>query len=300
MFRVIVFLLFSLVLSSCINVSETKKRAVKKDSILFLEIKGIITSETSEEFMKYVRTYAGNSRIKAILLRLNTPGGTVGASQEINETVQEIRNFYKKPVIVSGGDVVASGGVYSSVSANKVFVNKGTLFGSVGILMQFQNLSELSRWAKVEIYTLKAGEFKDSGSPFREMTLRERQLFESTLDSTLEQFKLAIMKGRNLSEEAVDRIADGRIMTGEEALALGLVDGLGSLNMAIREAGKMAGLGSNPILFSPIEKSFFAKYLNSAKSNSSSFINKIISKVVTLNGISGQPLYILPSYLSPQ
>ena len=286
-------------LSSCFNFYETKKK-VKSPSILFLEIKGIITSSTSEKFMENVREYAGKESIKGVLIRINSPGGTVGASQEINATVKEIREYYKKPVIVSGGDIVASGGVYSIMSADQILINSGTLFGSIGVLMQFQNLSELARWAKVEIYALKAGEFKDGGNPFREMTLRERELFENTLDTILDQFKDSIIKGRSLSEKIVDRIADGRIMTGEEALELGLVDEIGSFNEAVKVIGKITGLGSEPILFSPKTESPFAKYLGGSSAGSQSFLQKIINKFVTLNSISGQPLYILPSYISPQ
>ncbi len=285
--------------TSCFKFYDTKKR-VKTKSILSLEIRGIITSATSESFMKNVREYAGKESIKGVLIRVNSPGGTVGASQEINATVKEIKDYYKKPVIVSGGDIVASGGVYSIMSADQILISPGTLFGSVGVLMQFQNLSELARWAKMEIYALKAGEFKDSGNPFREMTLRERELFENTLDTVLDQFKDTIIKGRNLDEKIVERIADGRIITGEEALELGLVDGIGSFNEAVKVIGKLSGLGSEPVLFSPLNEGFLSKYLGNSSVSSQSLLQKLINKFVTLNSISGQPLYILPSYLSPQ
>ena len=299
MLRSLIFLIICLSFSSCI-LPRNEKRSVKKDSILFLEVKDIITSTTSEEFMSHVKDYVGSDHIKAVVVRVNSPGGTVGASQEINETIKDIREYYKKPVIVSAGDVMASGGVYSAMSADKIFVNRGTIFGSIGVIMQFSNLSELASWAKVEVYSLKAGEFKDSGSPFRKMTLRERELFENTLDNILEQFKSAIVEGRKLSEEVVNRIADGRVMTGEEALALGLVDEVGSLRTAIKEAGKLSGLGSHPEIFFPGEKTFLDKYFNRGKMSAQSLINKILNKFVTLSSISGQPLYILPSHLSPQ
>ncbi len=286
-------------LTACFNLYGTKKK-VKTNSILFLEIKGIITSATSEKFMEYVREYVSKESIKGVLIRVNSPGGTVGASQEINTTIKEIKDYYKKPVIVSGGDVVASGGVYSIMSADQILISPGTLFGSIGVLMQFQNLSELARWAKIEVYALKSGEFKDGGNPFREMTLRERELFENTLDTVLDQFKDAIIKGRNLDEKMVDRVADGRVMTGEEALELGLVDKIGSFNEAVKVIGKLSGLGSEPVLFSPSTESPFSKYFGSSSSNTQSFLQKAISKFFTLSSISGQPLYILPSYLAPQ
>ncbi|MGI9548685.1 MAG: signal peptide peptidase SppA [Bdellovibrionales bacterium] len=297
-----IFLLISIgfTLVSCINLYEPKKK-LKSNSVLLLELKGLITSETSEKFMENVREYVGKEEIKGVLVRVNSPGGTVAASQEINATVNEIKNYYKKPVIVSGGDIVASGGVYSIMPADKILLSPGTLFGSVGVLMQFQNLGELARWAKVEVYALKAGEFKDSGNPFREMTLRERELFENTLDTVLDQFKEAIQKGRNLDQKMVDRIADGRIMTGEEALQLGLVDQIGSFNEAIKVAGKLSGLGSDPNIFSPVTEHPLSKYFgDGASSVKNSILEKVISKFSALSDISGQPLYILPSYLFPQ
>lgn len=302
-FKIILLLISCFTMSSCLNFSgyySDKKKSVKKPSLLLLELKGPITSEVSEAFMKNVRDYAGENHIKGVLIRVDSPGGTVGASQEINQTIQEIRNYYKKTVVVSSGDIVASGAVYSIVAADKIFINRGTLFGSIGVIMYFKNISELARWAKIEVYNLKAGEFKDIGNPYRAMTLREREIFENTLDNVLEQFKSAIVAGRNLSEAAVDQIADGRLMTGEEALELGFADNIGSFNDAIKEAGKMAGLGSNPPLFSPIEDNFFTRYFDNKNSSLHSLLKPILSKVKALNSLSGQPLYMLPSYLSPQ
>lgn len=292
-------ILISLCLTSCLNIYESKKK-VSKDSILFLEINGLITSAVSENFMGHVRDYASKDEIKGVLIRVNSPGGTVGASQEINRTVKDIKSYYKKPVVVSGGDVVASGGVYSIISADQIFLSPGTLFGSIGVLMQFQNLSELIRWAKIEIYALKAGEFKDSGNPFRGMTLRERELFENTLDTVLSQFKEAIVKGRGLEEKVVQDISDGRIMTGEEALELGLVDHIGSLNEAVRAIGQASGLGSDPKLFSPVSQSPFMKYFGGDGTQSQSFIERLAYKFFNLYSLSGHILYVWPSYLSPQ
>ena len=291
-------ILFSFCFSGCFtNYSEQK---VKEAALLHLEIKGMILDETSEKFMKNVRKYAGNERIKGVILRINSPGGTVGASQEIYSTIKEIRNFYKKPVFVSGGSVVASGGVYSAMSASRIFINQGTLFGSIGVIMTFKNLSELVRWAKTDVYVLKAGEFKDGGNPFREMTLREREIFENLLDGILSQFKKAIAEGRNLDAQVVDSFSDGRIFTGEEALDMGLVDQIGGFNDAVKELGKLTGLGSSPKLFSPTEEHPILKYFGGATSNHNHFVQKIFSQFLSLNRLAGQPLYVLPSYLIPQ
>ncbi|MDE0091886.1 MAG: signal peptide peptidase SppA, partial [Oligoflexia bacterium] len=261
-------------LTACLDLNQIqqKERAVKENAILLLRIEGLITSELSEKFMEDVRKYAGKDKIKGVLIRVNSPGGTVGASQEVNSTILEIKTLYKKPVYVSGGDLVASGAVYSIVSADKIFVSHGTLFGSIGVLMQFSNMSELIRWAKMDIYNLKAGEFKDSGSPYRQMTLRERELFEELMDDTLDQFKSSIAEGRSMEPKEVEEFADGRIFSGASALEFGLVDNLGTFNQAIREIGEKTGLGSDPHLFDPRAKTPYERFFENFSARSSSFL----------------------------
>ena len=282
-------------LSGCFqNYSAPKK--VKKDSVLFLEIQGIITGEMSQEFMKHVRRYMNRPLIKGLLVRVDSPGGTVGASQEINETIKQVRELYKKPVVVSGGDVMASGGIYSAVSADQIIVSKGSLLGSIGALMVFKNVSELARWAKMDIYSIKAGEFKDSGSPFRKMTLREREIFESLMESVLEQFKSAIVEGRGLDPKAVERFADGRVFTGEEAVRLGLADKTGFFNSAVKIIGELTGLGAQPKLFSPSKEGILFKYLGDMESRS--FVPSVFKGFPAFYRLTGRPLYIVPSYLT--
>ena len=299
--------IFVTLISSCLfftgcfkPYSESK---IKKDSLLSLEIKGMILDETAEKLMKTVRKYAGDKRIKGVILRISSPGGAVGASQEIYSLVKEIREFYKKPVFVSGGSVVASGGVYAAMSADKIFISPGTLFGSIGVIMTFKNFSELVRWAKTDVYVLKAGEFKDGGNPFREMTLREREIFENLLEGVLVQFKKAISEGRGLDMQVVDSFSDGRIFTGEDALDLGLVDHVGNFHEALKELGKITGLGSSPELFAPSDNHPLLKYFGgggASQKMNSGFISNIISQFLSLENLTGQPLYILPSYLNPQ
>ena len=293
------YFIFLFCLTACIDLSDiqNQEKIIKKNAILLLHIKGLITSELSEEFMKNIRKYANKDKIKGVLIRINSPGGTVGASQEIYETIKEVKNFYKKPVFISGGDLVASGAVYSIMSADKIFTNKGTLFGSIGVLMEFYNYSELIRWAKTEVYHLKAGEFKDSGSPYRKMTLRERELFENLMENTLDQFKSAIIEGRKLNPRDVERFADGRIFSGEEAQNYQLIDKIGSFNEALQALGELTGLGTNPHLFDPGAKSPYEKFFESF-SGKSFLVEKFFSKISIMEQLSGQPLYLLPSYLS--
>ena len=294
------FIILCLSLTACLDLNEIQKkeRTIKQNSILLLRIDGIITGELSERFMSHVRQYANKDRIKGVLIRVNSPGGTVGASQEINSAVLEIKKRYKKPVYVSGGNLVASGAVYSIVSASKIFVNPGTLFGSIGVLMQFSNVSDLIRWAKMDVYNLKAGEFKDSGSPLRKMTLRERELFEDLMDSTLDQFKSAIAEGRKIEMKEVEEFADGRLFSGSAALEFSLVDAMGNFNQALREIGEKTGLGSDPDLFDPGAKTPFEKLFEGVSAKSP-FLPQLFSKISQFEKLSGQVLYILPSYLAP-
>lgn len=299
--QILLYFVVCFCLISCINIDQISQqtKTVKNESILFLNIIGAITNETSEAFMKHVREYAGDKKIKGVLVRINSPGGTVAASQEINSAILEVKEFYKKPIFVSGGGLVASGAVYSIVSADKIFMNEGTLFGSIGVLMEFRNISELINWAKVDVYYLKAGEFKDSGSPYRKMTLRERELFENLMETSMDQFKGAIISGRKLDPKAVESFSDGRVFSGAEAMEFGLVDSIGSLNQAIRAIGEKTGLGSKPKLFDPGAKSSYEKFFESFASKSFS-LEKLVPLFNKFEKLSGQPLYILPSYISPQ
>ncbi len=205
-----------------------------------VEVKGVIVD--SRKTLKKLDRLEEDDRVKAVVLRLNTPGGVVGPSQEIYEAVKA----FKKPVIVSMGSVAASGGYYIAAGAQKIFANPGTITGSIGVIMEFVNLERLYDWAKVERYSVKTGKFKDSGAEYRKMTLEERQLFQEMIGDVLDQFKKAIVTGRKLSMAKVSELADGRIFSGRQAKAVGLVDELGTLSDAVREAGKLGGIKGKP------------------------------------------------------
>ena len=300
------WILYAVCLSGCFQGyqgHQTKLVKIKIDSVLCLSLEGVITGQTAQNFMKKVRDYAGNEKIRGILIRLDSPGGSVGSSQEINSTIKNIRTFYKKPVVVSAGDVMASGGVLSAMSADQIFVNPGTLFGSIGVIGEFTNLEELAKFAKIDIYHIKSGEFKDSGNSFRKMTLRERELIENMMDVVHAQFKQVIIEGRGLKPGFVERFSDGRVFTGAEAVELGLADELGTYNEAVRAIGKLSGLGSDPHLFTPEDHSFlgnFKKYFGGSGAFSSRpvFISQLI-KFMFQENLRGKPLFILPSYLGP-
>lgn len=217
------------------------------DKVAVVEIKGIIVDSRSiiDEIIRFKK----NRRVKAIVLRIDSPGGAVGPSQEIYEEVRKAGK--EKTVVVSMGAVAASGGYYVACAADKIIANPGTITGSIGVLMEFINVKELFKWAKLRSEVIKSGEYKDTGSPLRDMKERERHYLQEVIDSVHDQFKRAIVESRGLSASQVEEIADGRIFSGEQAKDLGLVDELGNLQDAITEAAKLAGIKGEPSVIYP-------------------------------------------------
>ena len=209
-----------------------------------VEINGVIMD--SRKTLAKLERAEENDQVRAVVLRLNSPGGSVAPSQEIYEKVKG----FSKPVVVSMGSLAASGAYYIASGANKIFANPGTLTGSIGVIMQFANLEKLYDWAKIHRYSIKAGRFKDAGAEYREMSPEEKALLQTTVDDVLTQFKKAVMVGRSLSEGQVAKVADGRIMTGQQAKAAHLVDELGTLQDAIAEAGKLGNIKGKPHVIS--------------------------------------------------
>lgn len=179
-------------------------------------------------------------RVPAVVLRVDSPGGSVSASQEIYDAVKKLSE--KKKVVASLGVVAASGGYYVALPAARILANPGTITGSIGVRMELVNLEELVQWARLKPEILKSGRLKDLGSPFRPMTDEERTLLKSILEEMHGQFKEAVASARGLSIEEVERLADGRVYTGAQAVSLRLIDGIGSLQDAIETAGELVGI----------------------------------------------------------
>lgn len=215
-----------------------------------VEVKGMILD--SQETVKQLHAFGKNESVKAVVLRIDSPGGVVGPSQEISAEVKKLAA--RKQVVVSMGSVAASGGYYIAAPASRIFANPGTITGSIGVIMKLSNIEGLMDKVGMKAFTLKTGKYKDAGSPVRPMTEEERQLLQGVIDTTHGQFVRAVAEGRKLPVEEVRRIADGRILSGEQALALKLVDRLGSLQDAIEEAGKLAGIKGEPVLIRPPKK----------------------------------------------
>jgi protease-4 len=223
---------------------------VKESGVGLVEVKGLIID--AQETVKQLHDFGRDENVKAVVLRVDSPGGVVGPSQEIHQEVKKLAA--RKKVVVSMGSVAASGGYYIAAPASVIFANPGSITGSIGVLMKFSNLEGLLDKLGMKAFTLKTGQYKDSGSPVRAMTDDERALLQGVIDSTHGQFVRAVAEGRRLPLEQVRQLADGRIFSGEQAVAVKLVDRLGSLQDAIEEAGRLAGLKDEPNIIRPPKK----------------------------------------------
>ncbi len=215
-----------------------------------LPVTGVITD--SEATIEQLKRFAKDDSVKAIVVRINSPGGGVGPSQEIHEEIRKLKG--KKPVVSSMGAVAASGGYYIACASQKIYANPGTITGSIGVIMQFVNVKDLIEKIGIKGVVVKSGELKDTGSPVRDMTPEERQYLQAVIDNVHAQFVQAVADGRKLDVEAVRKIADGRIFSGEQAKELGLVDALGNQEDAVAEAGRMAKIEGEPRVVMPPKK----------------------------------------------
>jgi protease-4 len=222
------------------------------DKIGVIEVRGLITQ--SQSIIEELHQYRDDEGVKAIILRIDSPGGGVGPSQEIYREVLKIKSGNKKKVITSMGSVAASGGYYIASASDLIVANPGTITGSIGVLMEFTNIEELFRKIGIKGVVLKSGEHKDIGSPFREMTPEEKKLIQSVIDNVHQQFIQAVADGRKMDRSKVAQVADGRILTGEQAKQLGLVDQLGNLQDAIDTAARMVGIEGKPQVIYPKRK----------------------------------------------
>lgn len=217
------------------------------DKIGVVEINGVITD--AKRINEELARMRERGDIKAIILRIDSPGGGVAPSQEIYEEVKKTRK--KKRIVASLGSVAASGGYYIAVGADKIVANPGSITGSIGVVVEFANIKELLDKIGVKGYVIKSGEFKDIGSPFRDMTGKERTFLQGLVRTLHEQFVDVVAENRGIEREKVKKIADGRIFTGTQALKLGLVDKLGNFYDAVDLASRLAGIRGKPILVYP-------------------------------------------------
>jgi protease-4 len=220
------------------------------DKVAVLPITGLIAD--SESTIDQLKKFAKDDSVKAIVLRINSPGGGVGPSQEIHEEVKKLNG--KKVVVASMGALAASGGYYIACAAQKIYANPGTITVSIGVIMQFVTVKDLIEKIGLKGMVVKSGAFKDIGSPLREMKAEERDLLQGVIDNVHSQFIVAVAEGRKMERESVAKLADGRIFSGEQAKSLGLVDALGNLEDAVTEAGKLAKIEGEPRVVTPPKK----------------------------------------------
>lgn len=229
------------------------------DRIAVIPVEGVIGDEMAKTVNRHLKQYGNDSHVKAIILRVDSPGGGVSASQEIYREVKRVKEEKKKKIIISMGSVAASGGYYVACPADKIFANPGTITGSIGVIAEWLNYKDLAEWAKVKPVVFKSGEFKDTGSPTRDLTDREKQYFQGMINELYGQFVEAVTQGRKgrgsegneLNEDRVRGLADGRIYTGESALKNGLIDSIGNYEDAVKETAKMVGIKGEPQVVTP-------------------------------------------------
>ncbi len=224
------------------------------DKIGVIEVFGVIAD--SRQVIEQLHDFRDNDSIKALVLRIDSPGGGVGPSQEIYDEVKSVDAI--KPVVVSMGSVAASGGYYIAAPAREIIANPGTIIGSIGVIMEFTNVEELLDKIGLNSVVVKSGEYKDIGSPTREMTAAEREILQDLIDDVHSQFVESVADGRNMEEAVVRSIADGRVFSGRRAMEIGLVDGMGNLEVAIQRAAELAGVDGEPsVVYPPGKKARF-------------------------------------------
>jgi protease IV len=219
------------------------------DKIAVVDLEGVII--TPKDVVDQLRKYADDSSIKAIVLHVNSPGGGAAASEEIYREVLRIRDTKKKRIVASIETVGASGAYYVSSATNKIFADEASIVGSIGVIAQWINYEELFKWAKLKDITIKAGEFKDTGSPTRPMTPAERAYLQGLIDNMHVQFIHSVATGRNMKDDEVRALADGKVWTGEQAVPLKLVDQIGDFRAAVADTAKSVGIKGEPTLVHP-------------------------------------------------
>ena len=232
-----------------------------QDRVALIRIEGVILD--AQATISELKQYSENPLVKAIVLRIDSPGGGVVPSQEIHDAVKRVKNKSNKAVIASMGTVAASGGYYIAAATDRIIANPGTLTGSIGVIMEMANFEGLMKKVGVEGVVIKSGRFKDVGSPLRKMSDEERKLLQSVMDDVHHQFIQAVADGRSLEVSDVEPLADGRIYTGRQAKEARLVDELGDLDDAIHIAADIAGMEGEPKVVEPRKRFSFRDIIES-------------------------------------
>lgn len=287
----ILLLLFGMgVMGTLFGVFGERPVSLARNSVLIIEVKGVITD--SKKFLKDLRRYGEESDVKAIVIRIDSPGGVVGPSQEMYKAILDLRKK-GRVIVASLGAVAASGGYYIASATEKIVTNPGTITGSIGVIMEFADISKLYNWAHINRYVIKTGPYKDTGAEFRPMSADEKAVMQEVIDNVFMQFKKAIAAGRRMPLETVTKYADGRILSGEQAVKAGLADQEGGLQDAIQLAADLAGIKGEPEpVYAPKPRPKFIDFL-AAQDEDEVKIEGMIRRVLRMDYM-GQPLYIMP------
>lgn len=216
--------------------------------VAVVEVEGVILDV--DDLVRELKSLRENPLVRAVVVRINSPGGVVAPTQEVHDALLRLRQA-GKPVVASLGAVAASGGYYVAVAADRIYANPGTLTGSIGVIMQLASLESLLKKVGVDYVVVKAGQYKDIGNIARSMSTEERRVLQALLDDVHAQFVGAVADGRKLARGDVLRFADGRVFSGSQAHSLRMVDALGGLEEAINGAAALAGLPSPPNVLLP-------------------------------------------------
>ncbi|RMG52454.1 MAG: signal peptide peptidase SppA [Acidobacteria bacterium] len=262
----------------------------RKNRVALVQIEGIITDSqfgASRDEVLDALEQVESVGARAAVVRINSPGGTVGAAQEMHDGIKEVR---KKgiPVVAALGDVAASGGLYVALAADKIVSNPGTITGSIGVIVKAHNLRQLYEKIGIEEERIKSGRYKDILSTFRPLTDEERALLQDVINDTYEQFLRAVVQGRHLPEERVRAFADGRIFTGRQAKQWGLVDELGGLQRAVELAAQMGGIVGKPkkVPITPRKRGLLGRLFTA--------MDRVELEIELLRGLGGVPLWLMP------
>jgi protease-4 len=214
-----------------------------------VELEGVILDP--DTVVTQLKKFADDDSIKAIILHVNSPGGGVAASEEIYREVKRIRDEKKKRIVASISTVGASGAYYISSATNKIYADNGSVVGSIGVISEWVNYGDLMRWAKLKPEVLTVGEFKDTGDPTRELTPAERAYLQALIENMYGQFVQAVADGRHAKADDIRAIANGKVWTGQQALAMKLIDQVGDFQDAVKETAKSVGITGEPVLVHP-------------------------------------------------
>src|SRR6202521_4731979 len=219
------------------------------DKIGVVELEGVILD--SSIIVPQLKKFGDDDSIKAIILRVNSPGGGVAASEEIYRAVKRVRDEKHKRIVASISTVGASGAYYVSSATNKIYADNGSIVGSIGVIAEWVNYGELMRWIKLKPEVLYHGEFKDTGDPTREMTPAERAYMQALIDNMYGQFVQAVADGRHAKSEDIKSSADGRVWTGQEALSMHLIDQIADFEAVVEDTAKSVNISGKPVLVHP-------------------------------------------------